>query len=157
MNSDGGRDPETRVEHDSMGEVPVPARAKWRARTQRAVQNSPISGAGLSRAHIAALAGVKAAAASANGELGALPADLAEAIGAAARTYAESSPSVVTPLNRYVGYEEAAKIAKQALAEGRTLREVAFARGHVAAGTLTAEQLDVAPDVLGRARPGTHR
>ena len=35
------------------------------------------------------------------------------------RRYAESSPSVVTPLNKYVGYESAAKIAKQALADGR--------------------------------------
>ena len=34
------------------------------------------------------------------------------------RRYAESSPSVVTPLNKYVGYEAAAKIAKRALAEG---------------------------------------
>ena len=39
------------------------------------------------------------------------------------RRYAESSPSVVTPLNRYLGYEEAAKVAKQSLAEGRTIRE----------------------------------
>lgn len=35
------------------------------------------------------------------------------------REYAESSPSIVTPLNRYLGYEEAAKVAKQALAERR--------------------------------------
>ena len=36
--------------------------------------------------------------------------------------YAESSPSIVTPLNHYVGYDEAAKIAKQALAERKTIR-----------------------------------
>ena len=39
------------------------------------------------------------------------------------RAYAESSPCVVTPLNKYVGYEAAAKIAKQALADGATIRE----------------------------------
>ena len=37
--------------------------------------------------------------------------------------YAESSPSVVTPLNKHIGYEEAAKVAKAALKEGRTIRE----------------------------------
>jgi fumarate hydratase class II len=65
------------------------------------------------------------------------------------REYAESSPSIVTPLNRYIGYEEAAKVAKQALAERRTIREVVLERGYVADGKLTAEQLDAALDVLG--------
>ncbi|MGI5273542.1 class II fumarate hydratase [Nonomuraea sp. CA-218870] len=69
------------------------------------------------------------------------------------REYAESSPSIVTPLNRYVGYEEAAKIAKQALAARRTIREVVVERGHVAAGTLTEAQLDAALDVLSMTRP----
>lgn len=68
------------------------------------------------------------------------------------REYAESSPSIVTPLNRYLGYEEAARIAKQALAERRTIREVVLARGHVAEGTLTEEQLDAALDVLAMTR-----
>ncbi|WP_432926222.1 class II fumarate hydratase [Microbispora sp. CA-135349] len=69
------------------------------------------------------------------------------------REYAESSPSIVTPLNRYVGYEEAAKIAKQALKERKTIREVVIERGHVANGTLTEEQLDRALDVLSMTRP----
>jgi fumarate hydratase, class II len=69
------------------------------------------------------------------------------------REYAESSPSVVTPLNRYVGYEEAAKIAKQALAERKTIRQVVIERGHVANGTLTEEQLDTALDVLAMTKP----
>ncbi|MEV4001996.1 class II fumarate hydratase [Actinomadura sp. NPDC049753] len=64
------------------------------------------------------------------------------------REYAESSPSIVTPLNRYIGYEEAAKVAKQALRERRTIREVVLERGHVEAGRLTVEQLDEALDVL---------
>ncbi len=70
-----------------------------------------------------------------------------------AREYAESSPSIVTPLNKYLGYEEAAKIAKQALAERKTIREVVVERGHLENGTLTAEQLDAALDVLAMTRP----
>lgn len=48
-----------RTEHDSMGEVRVPAHAKWRAQTQRAVENFPVSGQRLERAHIEALARIK--------------------------------------------------------------------------------------------------
>jgi fumarate hydratase class II len=65
-----------------------------------------------------------------------------------AREYAESSPSIVTPLNRFLGYEEAASIAKQSLAERRTIREVVLERGHVDRGALTLQQLDAALDVL---------
>ena len=64
------------------------------------------------------------------------------------REYAESSPSIVTPLNRYIGYEEAAKVAKQSLAERKTIRQVVIERGYVAAGKLTEAQLDEALDVL---------
>ncbi|MFJ4002735.1 class II fumarate hydratase [Streptomyces sp. NPDC090023] len=70
-----------------------------------------------------------------------------------AREYAESSPSVVTPLNRYLGYEEAARIAKKSLAERRTIREVVLADGYVERGDLTLEQLDEALDVLRMTRP----
>lgn len=69
------------------------------------------------------------------------------------REYAESSPSIVTPLNRYVGYEEAAKIAKQALAERKTIRQVTIERGHVADGKITEEQLDQVLDVLSMTHP----
>ncbi|HZZ51156.1 MAG TPA: class II fumarate hydratase [Pseudonocardia sp.] len=69
------------------------------------------------------------------------------------REYAESSPSVVTPLNRYLGYEEAASIAKQALKERKTIKDVVLERGHVEAGKLTGEQLDSALDVLAMAHP----
>ncbi len=68
------------------------------------------------------------------------------------RFYAEASPSIVTPLNRYLGYEEAAKVAKQALAEGKTIRQVVLDRGHVAEGRLTEAQLDEALDVLAMTR-----
>ncbi|WP_406206394.1 class II fumarate hydratase [Kitasatospora sp. NBC_01560] len=70
-----------------------------------------------------------------------------------AREYAESSPSVVTPLNRYIGYEEAAKVAKQALAERKTIRQVVLERGYLDRGLLTREQLDEALDVLRMTRP----
>jgi fumarate hydratase, class II len=70
-----------------------------------------------------------------------------------AREYAESSPSIVTPLNKYLGYEEAAKIAKQALAERKTIRQVVVERGHLENGKLTEEQLDAALNVLAMTRP----
>jgi fumarate hydratase class II len=82
-------DEEFRIEHDSMGEVRVPAAAKWRAQTQRAVENFPISGRGLEPAHIAALGLIKAAAAAVNAELGVLDKDVAEAVGEAAREVAD--------------------------------------------------------------------
>lgn len=69
------------------------------------------------------------------------------------RRYAESSPSIVTPLNRHLGYEEAAKVAKQALAEEKTIREVVIERGYVRDGKLTEAQLDEALDVLAMTRP----
>jgi len=69
------------------------------------------------------------------------------------RTLAESSPSIVTPLNRYLGYENAAAVAKQALKEGKTIREVVVESGYVADGKLTEEQLDAALDVLAMTRP----
>jgi fumarate hydratase class II len=70
-----------------------------------------------------------------------------------AREYAEGSPSIVTPLNRFIGYEEAASIAKQALKERRSIRDVVLERGHVESGKLTLDQLDSALDVLGMANP----
>jgi fumarate hydratase class II len=69
------------------------------------------------------------------------------------REYAESSPSIVTPLNRFLGYDEAAAIAKQALATGQTIRAVVIDRGHVAAGRITEEQLDEALDLLRMTHP----
>ncbi|HEV2639156.1 MAG TPA: class II fumarate hydratase [Actinocrinis sp.] len=78
-----------RIEHDSMGEVRVPADAKWQAQTQRAVHNFPISGVRLERSHIRALALVKQAAATVNVELGVLDPELGGAIAAAAAEVAE--------------------------------------------------------------------
>jgi fumarate hydratase class II len=73
-----------RVEHDSMGEVQVPADALWRAQTQRAIENFPISGAALEPEHVKALARVKAAAATVNADLGVIAQEQAEAIRKAA-------------------------------------------------------------------------
>jgi len=70
-----------------------------------------------------------------------------------ALAYAEGSPSIVTPLNRYLGYDEAAAIAKSALASNRTIREVVIERGHLQNGNLTEQQLDAALDVLRMTRP----
>ncbi|EEP72036.1 fumarate lyase [Micromonospora sp. ATCC 39149] len=67
--------------------------------------------------------------------------------------YAEGSPSIVTPLNRHLGYDEAASIAKEALAKEMAIRDVVIARGHVANGRLTAEQLDEALDLLRMTHP----
>jgi fumarate hydratase class II len=73
-----------RIEHDTMGEVRVPASALYRAQTQRAVENFPISGSGLEPAQIAALARIKKSAALANARLGVLDAKVAQAIADAA-------------------------------------------------------------------------
>jgi fumarate hydratase class II len=70
-----------------------------------------------------------------------------------ARAYAESSPSVVTPLNRHIGYENAAAVAKQAMKEGTTIREAVVAAGYLERGELTEEQLDEALDVLRMTHP----
>jgi fumarate hydratase, class II len=69
------------------------------------------------------------------------------------RAYAESSPSIVTPLNKYLGYEAAAAIAKQALAGGATIRETVLAMGYVERGDVTEAQLDEALDVDGMTHP----
>jgi len=77
-------DIEYRTEHDTMGEIKVPAKALWRAQTQRAVENFPISGTPIESAQIKALAQIKAACAKANAELGIIEQDMADAIVAAA-------------------------------------------------------------------------
>ncbi|MGY0501428.1 class II fumarate hydratase [Nocardia sp. FBN12] len=77
-------DGQYRIEHDTMGEVRVPVDALWRAQTQRAVENFPISGRGLERAQIRALGLLKAACAQVNKDLGLLDPVKADAIIAAA-------------------------------------------------------------------------
>jgi fumarate hydratase, class II len=71
-----------------------------------------------------------------------------------ARSLAESSPSIVTPLNRVIGYEAAAKVAKHAVAEGITIRQSVVDMGFVERGEISLEQLDTLLDVLSMTRPG---
>ena len=73
-----------RVEHDSMGDVRVPASAKWQAQTQRAIENFPISGTTVERSLISALAAIKGAAALENARLKVIDKKVAEAIHSAA-------------------------------------------------------------------------
>jgi fumarate hydratase class II len=67
---------------------------------------------------------------------------------------AESSPSIVTPLNKYIGYEAAAKIAKHSVAKGLTVREATIELGYVDGEKLTMDQLDKALNVLSMTKPG---
>ncbi|MGV8859216.1 class II fumarate hydratase [Rhodoglobus sp.] len=67
---------------------------------------------------------------------------------------AESSPSIVTPLNKIIGYEAAAKIAKHSVAQSMTVREAVIDLGFVERGEVTIDQLDAALDVLSMTTPG---
>jgi len=91
--------PPTRVEHDSMGEVLVPADALWGAQTQRAVENFPVSGERIGRDMIGALGSIKGAAAVVNGELGVLDPDLAAAIHDAAAEVARGEHDDAFPVD----------------------------------------------------------
>jgi len=71
-----------------------------------------------------------------------------------ARALAESSPAIVTPLNKIIGYENAAKIAKHSVARAMTVRDAAIDLGFVERGELTLEQLDTALDVMSMTHPG---
>ena len=88
-----------RIEHDTMGEVRVPAEALWRAQTQRAVENFPISGRGMERAQIRALGLVKGAAARVNARIGVLDDDLAAAVAAAADEVAAGAHDAQFPID----------------------------------------------------------
>ncbi len=73
-----------RIESDSMGEVKVPVQALYGAQTQRALNNVAISGNSMPESFIRSLGFIKAAAAKANAQLGALDSEMADAIYAAA-------------------------------------------------------------------------
>ena len=90
---------EWRIEHDTMGEVRVPTQALWRAQTQRAIENFPISGTPIESAQIRALAQIKAACAQANGELGILDKSMADAIRAAAEQVASGAHDDQFPID----------------------------------------------------------
>ena len=95
----GPEESQFRIEHDTMGEVRVPVEALYRAQTQRAVENFPISGITLERRHIEALARIKKAAARANAELGVLDKAVADAIVAAADDVASGAHDADFPID----------------------------------------------------------
>ena len=92
-------DTDVRIERDTMGEVAVPAAALYGAQTQRAVENFPVSGVRVDPAVVRALARVKAAAARVNERLGVLPADVAEAVAAAAQEVADGAHADQFPVD----------------------------------------------------------
>ncbi|GAA1345527.1 class II fumarate hydratase [Arthrobacter roseus] len=101
IDADTNNSADFRVEHDTMGEVRVPADALYSAQTQRAVENFPISGTTLERTHIEALARIKKAAATANAELGVLDAERARAIEGAADDVATGMYDAHFPIDIY--------------------------------------------------------
>ena len=94
--SDGN---EVRIEHDTMGEVHVSAWSAWRASTQRAVENFPISGTTLERGHIKALALIKGAAARVNAELGVVDKRVADAISETTKEIADGTYDAHFPVD----------------------------------------------------------
>ena len=100
MISQGGNPP-GRKEHDSFGEIEVPAGALWGAQTERARRNFELSGTQLPAEFIAALALIKAAAARANEQLGLLAAPVAGAIAMAAQAVARGDHAGQFPLDVY--------------------------------------------------------
>src|SRR5919112_6092772 len=88
-----------RTEHDTMGDVQVPARALWKAQTQRAVENFPISGVPIDPALIAALGLIKGAAAQTNAQLGVVSAEKAAAIEKAAGAVAAGQHHAEFPID----------------------------------------------------------
>ncbi len=92
---------EFRIEHDSMGELRVPAAAFWGAQTQRALDNFHISGEPMPQAFLRALAQVKEAAAEVNAQLGLLDAPRANAIAKAAQAVSDGEYAEQFPIDRY--------------------------------------------------------
>ena len=90
---------DVRIEHDSMGEVEVPAEALWGAQTQRAVENFPVSGERIGRDMIGALGAIKGTAAQVNAELGVLDVDMADAIHDAAAEVARGEHDEEFPVD----------------------------------------------------------
>src|SRR5262245_32761930 len=99
--SDPSARPATRIEKDSMGEMAVPADARYGASTQRAVLNFPISGTPMPPRFLRALALIKLAAAETNQGLGLLDAAKAQAIAAAAREVADGGHAGQFPIDVY--------------------------------------------------------
>ncbi len=95
----GGEAQAYRIEHDSMGDVQVPAAALWGAQTQRAVENFPISGQRVEGALVQALARIKGAAARVNARLGGVDGEVGEAIAAVADEVAGGAHAEAFPID----------------------------------------------------------
>jgi len=125
----------SRKEHDSFGEIEVPAGALWGAQTERARRNFQLSGTTLPADFIAALALIKAAAARANSRLNLLPADMAVAISEAALAVARGTHDAQFPLDVYqTGSGTSTNMnANEVIARlaGRTLDQPVHANDHV--------------------------
>lgn len=91
----------TRSEHDSMGEIAVPADALWGAQTQRALNNFHIGARAMPEAFVHALARIKGVAARVNRDLGLLDAARANAIAAAAAEVLANEHSGQFPVGVY--------------------------------------------------------
>src|SRR3954453_1540308 len=98
---DAGMTDEWRIEHDSMGDVRVPKNALWRAQTQRAVENFPLSGVTIDPALVSALGAIKSACAVANAELDVLDKETADAIAEAADSVAQGAHNDAFPIDVY--------------------------------------------------------
>lgn len=92
---------DTRIEHDSMGEVSVPDAALYGAQTQRAIDNFHIAQRALPAEFIHAIAAIKRTAALVNAELGVLPPTLAQAIAAAADAVCTGLHDAQFPIDVY--------------------------------------------------------
>jgi fumarate hydratase class II len=66
---------------------------------------------------------------------------------------AESSPAIVTPLNKVIGYEAAAKIAKYSVEKSITIREAVIDLGFVERGEISEADLDKLLNVLSMTKP----
>jgi fumarate hydratase, class II len=154
-----------RVEHDTMGEMRVPADALYGAQTQRAVENFPISGLRFPRSFLRALGLIKAAAARVNGNIGELPADLAAAIETAADDVAagkyddqfvvdifQTGSGTSTNMNANEVIAHLAKVhPNDHVNRGQSSNDVIPTAIHVAAAMLTHEELLPAMDGLAAA------
>ena len=165
-----------RIEHDTMGEVKVPVDALWRAQTQRAVENFPISHRPLERTQIRAMGLLKAACAQVNKDLGLLDAEKADAIIAAAKEIADGKHDDQFPIDVFQtgsgtssnmnANEVIASIAKAAGVEVHPNDHVNMSQSsndtfptatHVAATEATVTDLIPALDHLRQALPSRAR
>ncbi|MEO8253305.1 MAG: hypothetical protein ABI554_02875 [Flavobacterium sp.] len=139
-----------RTEHDSMGDVPVAEDKYWGAQTERS-RNNFLIGPLASMPHeiILGFAYLKKAAAYTNNELDIL--DIGDAFPSfkkhcaigikpnyeGIKKHLENSLMLVTALNPHIGYDNAAKVAKEALHNNKSLRKAA-----IDLGLLTSDQFD---------------